>query len=120
MLVVSPFLVQVVLAVPANASATCSWFGTPQPIPAGQYGGLADVAVLSRCNVWAVGTSPPHTLIEHWNGSSWTIQPSPNFGTGSNGLGSVDASSSRNIWAIGSYATSPAGDVILPPALHCC
>jgi hypothetical protein len=42
-------------------------------------------------------------LIEHWNGTSWSIVPSPNSGSGFNTLYSVAASSSSDVWAVGAY-----------------
>ena len=66
------------------------WNGTawsvqpsPNPAPVSQ---LKGVAGTSATNVWAVGDrnlgdSHPdryHTLIEYWNGTAWSVQPSPN------------------------------------------
>jgi hypothetical protein len=42
-----------------------------------------------------------HTLIEHWNGSAWTIVPSPNVGSGNNSLAAVAARSANDVWAVG-------------------
>lgn len=49
---------------------------------------LDGVGVVSAADVWAVGSSTnldsgdywSHTLVERWNGTSWTIVPSPNPG----------------------------------------
>lgn len=41
------------------------------------------------------------TLIEHWNGSAWTIASSPNVGSDSNSLFMVDAISGNDVWAAG-------------------
>src|SRR5437588_158952 len=44
------------------------------------------------------------TLIEHWNGTEWSIVTSPNTSTTqSNGLGGVTCASASNCWAVGSY-----------------
>src|SRR5207253_9542279 len=44
------------------------------------------------------------TLIEHWNGTAWSIVTSPNTSTTqSNGLGGVTCASASNCWAVGSY-----------------
>ena len=49
------------------------------------------IDVISPTNVWIVGDSgdnadlggtPASTLIEHYNGTSWSIVPSPTAGTG--------------------------------------
>jgi hypothetical protein len=100
----------------AQASAlTCQpWTGAQPPSP-GQVNELAGVAVVSACNVWAVGTaiSDPggaQTLIDHWaGGSSWTRVPSPDPGSAGNHLTGVDAVSAKDIWAVGSF-TNDASD----------
>lgn len=66
------------------------------------------VAAVSTNDVWAVGFtgySPFKTLIEQWNGKSWSVIPSPNIGT-SDKLYSVEASSSTDAWAVGYYVDS--------------
>jgi hypothetical protein len=82
---------------------------SPNPGPSAANNSLAGVAVLSSTNVWAVGseTPDPHfgndlTLIEHWNGSSWTVSPSPNPSSTSDDLVAVSAITAKNIWAVGS------------------
>jgi hypothetical protein len=63
------------------------------------------VTVLSACNAWAVGFtrtgSERQTLIEHWDGASWTVVPSPSPGTGNNELRGVRAASASDVWAVG-------------------
>ena len=48
------------------------------------FNGLLAVASTSPTNAWAVGyydsATAVDTLIEHWAGGSWTVQPSPNPG----------------------------------------
>jgi hypothetical protein len=78
---------------------------------------LNAVLALSPSDVWAVGFStpvaPPQsaatlTLIEHWDGSSWSVVSSPNVGPTSqfesNQLLGLTASSPSDIWAFGSTA----------------
>jgi len=71
---------------------------------------LAGVSVISSTNVWAVGTFSAQgggfnqTLTEQWNGTSWSIVPSPNVGPGNsslNGVATIPANS--QIWAVGSH-----------------
>ena len=74
---------------------------------------LNGVAAISANNIWAVGedansSTPSSTfapLIEHWDGSSWSIVTSPLQGTSDllNGIAAVSAS---NIWAVGDYRNS--------------
>ena len=63
-----------------------SWtvVATPNPGPFGSV--LSGVAAAATNNVWAVGSSfadnsfgepDPSTLIEHFNGSAWSVVPSP-------------------------------------------
>ena len=58
-------------------------------------------------DVWAVGygirASSGHkrTLVEHWDGSQWTVVPSPNATVTDNVLNSVSGSSSTDVWAVG-------------------
>src|SRR5439155_8234489 len=68
-------------------------------------------------DVWAVGTyyasgGPYHTLIEHWNGSSWNAVPSPPGGS----LFGVEAVSERsdanNIWAVGDLGNYSGGFIM--------
>ena len=64
------------------------------------------VSAVSSDDVWAVGhwindtALSAGTLIEHWNGTSWSVVSSPNPGM-FNALYGVAAASSDNIWAVG-------------------
>jgi hypothetical protein len=77
---------------------------------------LNGVLALAPDNVWAVGFSTPEappqqsatlTLIEHLDGTSWTVVPSPNVGPNStyqsNRLFGLTANSPTDIWAFGSF-----------------
>jgi hypothetical protein len=77
---------------------------------------LNAVLALAPNDVWAVGFStpvaPPEqaatlTLIEHFDGASWAVVPSPNVGPNSanqsNRLLGLTANSANDIWAFGSY-----------------
>jgi hypothetical protein len=77
---------------------------------------LRSVTVVSSQDFWAVGYAAAapgninHTLTEHWNGSRWSVVPSPNPETASNYLLGVAAISSSNLWAVGyadDFTTSP-------------
>ncbi len=69
---------------------------------------LYGVAGVSTNNVWAVGATgsasqgPLQTMIEHWNGTQWSIVSSPNSSLPINQLRGVTAISSSDIWAVGS------------------
>ncbi len=72
-------------------------------------GTLSAVACTSASQCWAVGSydtfSGSQTLIEQWNGTSWSIVASPSTGLGSK-LSGVTCSSASQCWAVGSYPTT--------------
>ncbi len=72
-----------------TTSVTGTWKIVSSPnVGTGTYGNqLNAVAVVSASNVWAVGFSPSpsgtplyiqQSLVEHWNGSNWSVVSSPN------------------------------------------
>ena len=74
---------------------------------------LEGVTCASASECWAVGsydTDPNHTssqtLIEHWNGTSWSIVASPNNGMSVNLLHGVACASASECWAVGTYYAS--------------
>jgi hypothetical protein len=67
---------------------------------------LYAVSAVSADDVWAVGSTndgslPSRTLIEHWDGTRWSIVPSPNPDSQLNELRGVTAISANNVWAVG-------------------
>ena len=90
-----------------------SWSMIPSPQPPYNTGyQLRAVAAVSVNNVWAVGYSyggyygySYEPLIEHWDGSAWTLSPSANP-TFSNTLtlSGVAALSATDVWAVGGQA----------------
>ena len=90
------------------------WTRVTVPVPAGQQATLSAVDDLSPGNAWAVGTSfgggvgaipAGQTLIEHWNGTRWSIVPSPNPAAGVPGdsdmLTSISGTGPNDLWAAG-------------------
>lgn len=85
------------------------WKVVPSPNPA--TGGFATdtlggVVAISKNNAWAFGfyenaSTSFRTLVEHWNGSSWSVVPSPNSGSGENALLGAAAVTRSDIWAVG-------------------
>src|SRR5438132_1490816 len=59
-------------------------------------------------DAWAVGgqilAGQPSNMIEHWNGTSWTVVPSPQFELSV--LMGVAAISPNDAWAVGTYNAS--------------
>jgi hypothetical protein len=91
-----------------------SWQQVPIPTPArANETHLSALTAVSPTDIWAVGAwAGPYTgpvvgypyfaLIEHWNGTSWTIVPSPSTGV-SRQLSGVVAVSANDVWAVGAY-----------------
>jgi hypothetical protein len=94
---------------------------------------LTSVTAVSATDIWAVGTSSNsistnagQTLIEHWNGTRWSVVPSPNVdgkgnvvgslvnsmapvptaGSVGDMLASISAISANDIWAVGTSFTN--------------
>lgn len=84
-----------------------AWTVVPSPSPGVESSVLAGVAAVSSDDVWAVGYSTDAggkvtTLIEHWDGSVWTVVPSPSPGAAQSGLSGVFAAGELDVWAVGS------------------
>jgi hypothetical protein len=94
-----------------------SWSVVASPNPTGKtYVVLNGVDAISASDIWAVGHSgdpssiPLQTLTEHWNGTSWSIVPSPSPGTyNGNVLNAVSAISANDVWAVGWYQSGSTG-----------
>jgi hypothetical protein len=85
----------------------------PSPSPNDVITGLTGVSCLSATSCVAVGSNweeVAQTLIESWDGVSWTVVPSPNQGTSDNQLDSVSCSAPSNCVAVGTAATGGPGD----------
>jgi hypothetical protein len=105
----------VLVAVAATpASAATSWAVLTTPNRGTIANELYGSAALSATSAWAVGSwydtgrAAPRTLVERWNGTSWSTVTSPNATDYYNELRDVDASSATNAWAVG-YANGSAG-----------
>jgi hypothetical protein len=71
---------------------------------------LNGVACTSLTDCWAVGGaadpgSAGHTLIEHYDGTDWTVVSSPNIGSQDNFLSSVACPAATDCWAVGGANT---------------
>jgi len=98
----------------AEVGGGATWRITPTPNPAGAGGDtLYGVGCASPVDCFAVGSaldrSPfnpsPNSiggLIEHWDGSSWAIEPNPDAHEAGVALNSVSCSSSSTCIAVGS------------------
>jgi hypothetical protein len=89
----------------AAQAARTAGHGPAVPVFPGALGG---VSASSPTDAWAVGAQCPQcnnsaTLTLHWNGTHWSMVPSPNPGPKDNVLDAVAAVSSSYAWAVGSY-----------------
>jgi hypothetical protein len=84
------------------------WSLASTPIPSMWNSALYAVAAISNNDVWVVGDyrvsqdGPISTLAAHWDGSSWSIVPSPNPGADTNYLYGITALGTSDVWAAGS------------------
>ena len=73
-------------------------------------GSLNGVMVLPNDEAWAVGNQFQYpstlTLIELWNGSTWSVVPSMNPGVSWNNLFAVSGTGLDDVWAVGGYASA--------------
>jgi hypothetical protein len=114
------------IGAPAAAATQCGeWEAIPSPNPVGD-SRLEDVDVLAAWDVWAVGsfTGPidgywddrQQSLAMHWNGSAWTIvptpNPAPNPSTTKVSLEAVSAIASNDVWAVGRKEEQDAGGYV--------
>jgi len=89
------------------------WDGTSWTVVAtpnvGSFANLFNAVVAnSTSDVWAFGftgngSGIRATLTEHWNGSTWSVVPSPNITGTDNTLTSGVANGSTNVWAGGAF-----------------
>jgi hypothetical protein len=86
-----------------------AWSVVASPSPAAYANGLSGISLLSATNIWAVGyqqsgfSDPSTSLVEHWDGASWSVIPSANDPTtgSSTTLYAVSAISASDVWAVG-------------------
>jgi hypothetical protein len=90
----------------------CGFAVVASPNASGLDNTLFDVAVLSATDAWAVGEylvdggGALRTLIQHFDGTTWTTVPGPNRLTGTgrnqiNALRGVTAIAADDVWAVG-------------------
>lgn len=92
------------------------WTMTPVPVspdPVNKAIILKDVAAISDTDAWAVGglssagkgtasgVQMIGALIEHWNGTEWTIVPNPVADRAGAVLQAIDVRSATDVWAVG-------------------
>jgi hypothetical protein len=108
-------------ALAAGGTTSLHWNGhtwTQVPTAHLRFGGVVALTALSPINVWAAGTGPgvptggfsahPTAVIEHWDGTSWSVVPSPNPNPqGNNSASAIVAVGASDIWAFGLQLQGP-------------
>jgi hypothetical protein len=94
-----------VVAVPIAAAASVTWSTSFSPPPRSGYE-VAGFAARSATDVWAVGLRPGgrcqyQTLTQHWNGSAWSVVPSPSNTMVNSVLDGATAAGTKDAWAVG-------------------
>lgn len=91
-----------------------AWSRAPLPKPAGLRSGdfwtLASVSADASDDVWVVGSlrkgssgsSPSFTVVEHYDGSSWSLVSVPRVGS-NDAFDAVSALSASDVWVAGSW-----------------
>lgn len=97
------------LASPASAAGS-PWtvVASPNPGAAAAQVQLRGVATVSSTDAWAVGTVDSRSVIEHFNGTAWSITANPHTGA-SDRLNGVAATSATDSWAVGSSGDGNGG-----------
>ncbi len=106
--------------------AACAWEPVPSPNASPERNLLRAVDVLGT-EAWAVGEYDAEagpdvmnlrTLAAHWDGTAWSIVPSPNVGIGWNVLEGVTAVGAGDLWAVGWSAPTTSGGMPQTLTLH--
>jgi len=94
---------------------TLHWNGKKWRVVASPNAGTNDnvlngVTAVSTSDIWAVGDITVtngifQTLVEQWNGTQWSVVPSPNPSSTNNVLSAVTAVSTNDVWAVGQTST---------------
>jgi hypothetical protein len=97
---------------------TTTWTVASSPNPGSTGNQLNAVSVVFDSDAWAVGfftddSFIAHTLIEHWDGFSWNVVPSPDSGSNGSYLQGVSVYSSDDVWAVGYYVDDNQADQTL-------
>lgn len=97
------------------------WSVVPTPdLTSGESGesgaSLDAIAVVSPRDIWAVGSQPSGVLIEHWDGTAWTVADAPqpeDHGF----LTDVDASGPDDVWTVGWTTSDGIRNEATPPVV---
>ncbi|HEX6447073.1 MAG TPA: hypothetical protein VF053_18400 [Streptosporangiales bacterium] len=89
---------------------------------------INDVVAISPTDAWAVGTRyeagvalgffPMGSVVEHWDGSSWSVVPDPAATRENAGLNAVAVIAADDVWAVGELRTGGDAQRITPLLEH--
>lgn len=102
------FLLGAPIASDASPNA-CKWNSVSSPNKSGASvnNTLLGTVAISDTDAWAAGaftdTNGDHALLEHWNGSVWSIVAAPAPPGTNDRLFGMSATSSHDVWAVGNY-----------------
>lgn len=87
------------------------WTNVASPSPGRKYNVLTGVSAVSANDVWAVGhqigaDGVTMQLIEHWDGTTWSVVSAPVASKTSSDLTGVAGLAANNVWAVGSFAVA--------------
>ena len=96
----------------SKAITSKAWKVVPSPNVGTGDNHLQGVTAITASDAWAVGYSTAdnvslaQVLIEHWDGTLWSVISAPLPSGSSSDLASVTAISTSDVWAVGSYLSS--------------
>lgn len=102
-----------------NAALGTNWQVIPSGNGPNQVNELHAISALTENDAWAVGVSSntertiSSSLIEHWNGTQWSVVTSPNPSNTLNILYGVAEVAANDVWAVGFAATTTSSAVIM-------
>jgi hypothetical protein len=90
------------------------WSVISNPSPGAVSNYLTGIAAISPTDIWAAGyysnyDGQPYnnlTLVEHWNGASWSVVPTPNPAQYNDMLRGITIDAAQGVWVTGSDAES--------------
>ncbi len=117
----TPTLTGTSSSTPTPVSGCWSVYASPDFPPPSDTSLLQAVGAVSANDAWAVGYGGLSTggkaLIEHWNGTSWSVVPLTIFKAESVNLRDITVISANDIWAVGDYFVN-GGGAVLTLTLH--
>jgi hypothetical protein len=107
------------LLLAASSLHASTWQSVPSPNVGTRLNQLSGVSAAGDSDVWAVGANiDPQTLrwvplIEHWDGTSWSVVPTPALPEGTNLLNGVAVAASNDVWAVGQLFIGSLGSSLI-------